>query len=311
MQRTCESIARLKIEHKQRTKCCNLQQKTGENIAGSKIERKQQRTECCNLQHLALSDGKNPRKYHSFSPRKSLKHCFLQGFVHVTTFDFLKNAEIPAFFAFIKAKHRFNKCKQCCNLQGFGAVTGKKTCKYQRFGVRKWLKHRYLQCFVPSTFSWNCKNSVNTSIFCDRLAKNAVIYSVFLLGFQKHWYLRCFVHLRFKKYWYLQHFCFFSLLPRKTSKRKNAVIYSILSISKSEKSSEKCVKTALFSDFRYPPNGGGGICSWRRWWATRIPAKKLSPTLLKDFWWFSGPGVGGSAVWGAPHLRALVALGRS
>ena len=31
-------------------------QKTGENIAGSKIERKQ-RTECCNLQHLALSDA--------------------------------------------------------------------------------------------------------------------------------------------------------------------------------------------------------------------------------------------------------------
>ena len=55
----------------------------------------------------------------------------------------------------------------------------------------------------------------------------------------------------------------------------------------------------------------GGECSWRRLWATRIPAKKLSPTLLKDFWCFSGPGVGGSAVWGAPHHRALVALGRS
>ena len=192
-------------------------QKTGENIAGSKIERKQ-RTECCNLRHLALSDGKNPRKYHSFSPRKWLKHCFLQGFVHVTTFDFLKNAEIPAFFAFIKAKHRFKKCKKCCNLQGFGAVTGKKPCKYQRFGVRKWLKHRYLQCFVPSTFSWNCKNTVNTSIFCDQLAKNAVIYSVFLLGFQKHWYLRCFVHLRFKKYWYLQHFLLFFIAPAKDVK---------------------------------------------------------------------------------------------
>ena len=107
-------------------------------------------------------------------------------------------------------------------------------------------------------------------------------------------------------------FCFFSLLPQKTLKRKNAVIYSILWLSKSEKSSEKCVKTALFSDFRYPQNGGGGaFCSWRRLWATRIPAKKLSPTLLKDFWCFSGPGVGGSAAGGAPHLRALVALGRS
>ena len=97
-------------------------------------------------------------------------------------------------------------------------------------------------------------------------------------------------------------FCFFALLPQKTLKRK----------SKSWKSSEKCVKTTLFFDFRYPQNGGGaGFCSWRRLWATRIPAKKLSPTLLKDFWCFSGPGVGGSAVGGAPHLRALVALGRS
>jgi len=68
MQRTGESIARLKIEHKQRTKRCNLQQ-------------------------FALSDGKTPRKYHSFRPRKWLKHCYLQGFVHVTIFDFLKNDE--------------------------------------------------------------------------------------------------------------------------------------------------------------------------------------------------------------------------
>ena len=48
MQKTCESIARLNSEHKQRTKCCNLQ-------------------------HFALSAGKNPRKYHSFSPRKCEK----------------------------------------------------------------------------------------------------------------------------------------------------------------------------------------------------------------------------------------------
>ena len=103
-------------------------------------------------------------------------------------------------------------------------------------------------------------------------------------------------------------FCVFAWLPQKTVKRKNAVIYSILWLSKSWKLSEKGVKTALFSDFRYPPNRGGE-CSWRRLWATRIPSKKLSPTLLKDFWCFSGPGVGGSAVWGAPHHRALVALG--
>ena len=60
----------------------------------------------------------------------------------------------------------------------------------------------------------------------------------FLFCFQKHWYLQCFV-----KYGYLQHFLW---LLQKTLKRKNAVIYNILLISKSWKSSEKCVKTAFF-----------------------------------------------------------------
>ena len=126
---------------------------------------------------------------------------------------FWETRKYQRFFAFIKAKHRFKKCKKCCNLQGFGAVTGKKLCKYQRFSAQKWPKHRYLQCFVPSTFSWNCKNSVNTSIFCDQLAKNAVIYSVFLLCLQKHSYLQCFMHLGSKKYWYLQHFLRFCMAP--------------------------------------------------------------------------------------------------
>ena len=53
-------------------------------------------------------------------------------------------------------------------------------------------------------------------------------------------------------------FCVFAWLSQKTAKRKNAVIYSILCLSKSEKSSEKGVKTAFFSDFRYPQNRGGG-----------------------------------------------------
>ena len=117
-----------------------------------------------------------------------------------------------------QGKNRFEKCKKCCNLQGFVAVKGKQLCKYQRFSVQKLPKHRYLQCFVPSTFSWNCKNRVNTSIFCDQLAKNAVIYSVFLLCFQKHWYLQCFVHLCSKKYWYLQHFLRFCIAPAKDVK---------------------------------------------------------------------------------------------
>ena len=118
----------------------------------------------------------------------------------------------------IGSEREENAGRKCCNLQGFGAATGKKLRKYQRFGVQKWPKHRYLQCFVPSTFSWNCKNIVNTSSFCDQHAKNAVIYSVFLLGFQKHWYLRCFVHLGSKKYWYLQHFLRFCMAPAKDVK---------------------------------------------------------------------------------------------
>ena len=57
--------------------------------------------------------------------------------------------------------------------------------------------------------------------------------------------------------------------------------------------------------------GGGDYALGDAYERPGIPAKKLSPTLLKDFWCFSGPGVGGSAARGAPYLRALVALGRS
>ena len=38
---------------------------------------------------------------------------------------------------------------------------------------------------------------------------------------------------------------------------------------------------------------------------------KALPQQSEGFLCFSGSGVGGSAVWGAPHHRALVALGRS
>ena len=128
MPRTCESIARLKIEHKQRTKCCNLQ-------------------------HFALSDGKNPRKYHSLSPPKVARTLLFTGFRSRHDLRFFEKRVNTSVFAFIKAKNRFKKGRKCCNLQGFGAATGKKLRKYQRFGVQKWPKHRYLQSFVPSTFS--------------------------------------------------------------------------------------------------------------------------------------------------------------
>ena len=103
------------------------------------------RTKCCNLQHFALWDGKNPCKHHSFSPRKWLKHSYFQSFVHITIFDFLKNVQIPAFFAFIKTKNRFKKCKKCYNLQGSGP---------------------------------QAKNCVNTSVSASKSCQNTAIYSV-------------------------------------------------------------------------------------------------------------------------------------
>lgn len=61
--------------------------------ARSKIEGKK-RTKVVFLHNVALSDAKKSRKYHSFSPQKLPKHCYLQGFVHVTILDFLKNVYI-------------------------------------------------------------------------------------------------------------------------------------------------------------------------------------------------------------------------
>ena len=147
-----------------------------------------------------------------------------------------------------------------------------KHCEYQHFLRSSCQKC----CSLRSFFAWLSKTLV-FAVFCaSRVQKVCGIYSIF---------------------------CVFAWLPQKTLKRKNAVIYSILWLSKSEKSSEKCVKTALFSDFRYPPNGGGGILLLETLMSDRIPSKKLSPTLLKDFWYFLGPGVGGSAAWGGLTLE--------
>ena len=172
MQRTCESIARLKIAHKQRTKCCNLQ-------------------------HFALSDGKNPRKYHSFCPRMWLKHYYLQVFVHVMMFDFLKNAQIPyqRFFCAHQNKKSVQQVKHGVIYKGLAPSRANDCVNTNVFCVQKWPKHRYLQWFVPSTFSWDCKNRVNASIFCDQPANNAVIYRVFVSLLSRRWYLQCFVHL--------------------------------------------------------------------------------------------------------------------
>ena len=103
-----------------------------------------------------------------------------------------------------------------------------KHCEYQQFLQSTRQKCCNLQCFFCLAF----KNTGICGVLCISGPKSIGIYSIF---------------------------CFFSLLPQKTSKRKNTVIYSILWLSKSEKSSEKGVKTALFSDFRYPQNGGGKL----------------------------------------------------
>ena len=135
----------------------------------------------------------------------------------------------------------------------------------------------------------------------------------FLLGCQKHCYLQCFVHLGSKKYWYLQHFLRFCMAPAKDVKtQKCCNLQHFVHFEKRKIVRKMCQNGTFFPILGTLKTGGrGAFCSWRRLWATRIPSKNLSPTLLKDFWCFSGPGVGGSAAWGAPHLRALVALGRS
>ena len=93
MRRAQESIGRFKIEieHKQRTKCCNLQ-------------------------HFELSGGKKLRKYHSFIPRKWLKHCYLQGFVNVTIFEFLKTHKYPHF---LRSSTFCGHSKKCVNTSFF------------------------------------------------------------------------------------------------------------------------------------------------------------------------------------------------
>ena len=106
-------------------------------------------------------------------------------------------------------------------------------------------------------------------------------------------------------------FCFFALLPQETSKRKNAVIYSILLLSKSQNLLKKCAKTILFSDFRSPPIGGDPAkLASGRLRATRMRCKIFTPSRVKDFCCFSGSGVGGSAAGARAHHRA-VPLGRS
>ena len=75
-------------------------------------------------------------------------------------------------------------------------------------------------------------------------------------------------------------FCVFAWLPPTTLKRKNVVIYSILWLPKSEKSSKKCVKTAFFSDFRTSKNASSNFTIF---FPTPNPQKRENPSRVKDF----------------------------
>ena len=105
-------------------------------------------------------------------------------------------------------------------------------------------------------------------------------------------------------------FCVFALLPQKTLKGKQCCnLQHFVNFEKLKIVRKMCQNGTFFPILGTLKTGGE--FSWRRLWTTLIRSKKLSPSRVKDFWCFSGPGVGGSAAWGAPHHRALVALGRS
>ena len=106
-----------------------------------KTEHKQ-RTKCCNLQPFALSEGKNRRKYHSVYPWKLIKHGYLQGFTHLTIFDFSETRKYQSFLHSSKQK------------------IGSKSAKN-----------------APS----RAKNCVNTSVSASKSCQNSAIYSVWCL----------------------------------------------------------------------------------------------------------------------------------
>ena len=104
------------------------------------------------------------------------------------------------------------------------------------------------------------------------------------------WKFLCVKVLRSKTHWYLQHFLRFCIVPAKHVKTpKFCNSKHVFNFEKLNAVRNMC-QNGFFSD---------------------SSSKKLPLRRVKDFWCFSGPGVGGSAAWGAPHHRALVALGRS
>ena len=96
-------------------------------------------------------------------------------------------------------------------------------------------------------------------------------------------------------------FCVFARLPQKTLKRP---------FRKAENRPKNVSKRHFFPILGTLQTGGGGLLLLETLMSDPDSGQKALPH-PPEFWCFSGPGVGGSAVWGAPHLRALVALGRS
>ena len=219
-----------------------------------------------------------------FSPRKWIKHCYLQGFVHVTIFDFLKMCKYQHFLRSSRQKKIVSKSAESAVIyRGLGAVTGK-SCQ----------KHNYLQGFVPSTFSWHCKNFVNTSIFCNQHAKNVVIYRVFFASPSK---TLVFAVLRLKSIGIYNVFCVFALFPQKTSKRTNTVIYKILFL-KAQNRPKNVSKWRFFSVLGTSKReGGGGGMLLETLMSDPDSIQKAFPHPIERFWCFAGPGRGVGARW--------------
>ena len=88
------------------------------------------RTKCCNLQHSALWDGKNPCKYQSCSPRKWLKHSYLQSFVHITIFVFWKTCKYQRFLHSLRQNIGSKSAKNCVNTSVSASKSGQNTAIY-------------------------------------------------------------------------------------------------------------------------------------------------------------------------------------
>ena len=107
--------------------------------------------------------------------------------------------------------------------------------------------------------------------------KNRRICSVLCISRQKH-------------YWYLQHFLHFCIVPTRDVKTKKCCnLQHFVVFEKQKKTSEKCVKTAFFSDFGYyPQNGGGGGMLLETLMSDPNSVQKATPQQPEGFLLFCG-----------------------